>query len=78
MRRLPFGEFPARGIAPRIGLITHNKGNAVNAKRLKLLPLLMLLVVPGVAGAGPAARMNLLKTKPDPMRDVIAQGLAAH
>jgi hypothetical protein len=52
MRPLLFGEFPARGIAPRIGLITDNRGNAMNANLVKLLPLLLALLLLSACGGG--------------------------
>src|SRR5438034_535076 len=52
MRPLSFGEFPACGIAPRIGLITDNRGNAMNTRLAKLLPLLLAVLMLSACGGG--------------------------
>src|SRR6266545_6622960 len=52
MRPPSFGEFPARGIAPRIGLITDDRGNAMNTKRLNFLPLILAVLMLGACGGG--------------------------
>ncbi len=81
MRHPSFGEFPARGIAPRIGLITDDRENAMNTRFAKLLPLLlavlMLSACGGGGGSGPVSSLALFTGDMAGVGNVDGAGAAA-